>query len=72
MSFSSEVLILELGKLKLWYSTKRNIHKMATNLHCGEAASHKTQKNRMLKTEVSCYSRTIYLSYLDTRKRLVG
>lgn len=45
---------------------------MYTNLHCGKAASHKTQKNRMLKTEVSCYSRTIYLSHLDTRKRLVG
>lgn len=36
---------------------------MSTNLHCGEAASHKTQKNRMLKAEVSCYSRTMYLSY---------
>lgn len=47
---------------------------MSTNLHCGKAASHKAQKNRMLKNEVSCYSWTIYLSYLDTntRKRLVG
>lgn len=39
MSFGSEVLILEPGKLKLCYSTKRNINKMSTNLHCGEAAS---------------------------------
>lgn len=61
MSFGSKVILLEPRKLKLWYSTKRNIHKISTNLHCGEAASHKTQKNRMLKTEVSCYSRTIYL-----------
>jgi len=52
---------------------RKVLHKKSTNLHHGEAAaSHKTQKNRMLKTEVSCHSRTIYLSYLDTRKRLVG
>lgn len=72
-SLGSKALVLEIEKLNVWHSTRRILHKKSTNLHCGEAAaSHKTQKNRMLKTEVSCYSRTIYLSYLDIRNRLVG
>lgn len=72
-SLGSKALTLEIEKLNVWHSTRRILHKKSTNLHCGEAAaSHKTQKNRMLKTEVSCYSRTIYLSYLDIWKPLVG